>query len=395
MLDSNAASPARGGRFFCAAAQAMLFPAMPELVYPNWHVLFIHFPIGLLVVGVAVEVATMPLRRWRRGALRAAGRWMALLGALACIPAATTGIYAYRDVLAADTGVYWHELREDDGADITDPEALRLLRRHIWLASIATGGLMVWSVLAIGLSEQGRRRWYPLLLVGAAAACGTMMAGAHFGGTSVHAHGVGVADRPPKPPGDDVDLVKYVLPPVQLHLLLAGLTLSGACVALGLSIRRIGATPPPPGREMPLEPVDVELAARQLRQDKPEPRALSDLPEEPPLPAAPAGWLAAAGLALGAAAVGLWAAESLSWRSLSGLLEGPPRVYVHALSGGSIALLSILLAAASRWAPRSRILLVVLAILLAAAIAAAVWIGVLMLFDTKAGPLDGFNPPEP
>jgi len=98
---------------------------------------------------------------------------------------------------------------------------------------------------------------------------------------------------------------------------------------------------------------------------------------------------------LGAAAVGLWAAESLSWRSLSGLLEGPPRVYVHALSGGSIALLSILLAAASRWAPRSRILLVVLAILLAAAIAAAVWIGVLMLFDTKAGPLDGFNPPEP
>src|SRR5689334_6283436 len=69
-----------------------------QLVNPNLHVMMIHFPIGLLFVGTIIEILAF---MWRRSGFRAAGRWMILIGALAAIPAATTGMFAARQAMGS------------------------------------------------------------------------------------------------------------------------------------------------------------------------------------------------------------------------------------------------------------------------------------------------------
>src|SRR3954454_19920282 len=66
-----------------------------ELVNPNLHVVLVHFPLALLVAGLGVEILSV---LYRRTTLRAAGRWMILLGALAAVPPALSGAYAFADV---------------------------------------------------------------------------------------------------------------------------------------------------------------------------------------------------------------------------------------------------------------------------------------------------------
>src|SRR5262245_22228828 len=68
-----------------------------QLVNPDLHVILIHFPIAMLFVGAAIELLA-PLF-WRRSSFRAAGRWMILVGALAAIPAVTTGLFAARHAM--------------------------------------------------------------------------------------------------------------------------------------------------------------------------------------------------------------------------------------------------------------------------------------------------------
>src|SRR5687768_10037846 len=68
-----------------------------ELVNPNFHVILIHFPIGLLLTGTLIELFSF--LGWRRSGFRIAGRWMILLGALLAIPTAFAGIYALSDVV--------------------------------------------------------------------------------------------------------------------------------------------------------------------------------------------------------------------------------------------------------------------------------------------------------
>ena len=65
---------------------------MPDQTF-NWSIQIftscsIHFPIAMLFVGTAIELLAF---MWRGSGFRAAGRWMILIGALASIPAATTG----------------------------------------------------------------------------------------------------------------------------------------------------------------------------------------------------------------------------------------------------------------------------------------------------------------
>src|SRR3954471_1276956 len=71
--------------------------AVREYITPNWHAVLIHAPLGLLSVGIAMEVLGLFL--WRKSAARMAARWMILLGAITAVPAVTSGIYAYRDVI--------------------------------------------------------------------------------------------------------------------------------------------------------------------------------------------------------------------------------------------------------------------------------------------------------
>ena len=67
-----------------------------DFIHPNYHVLLLHVPIGLLIVGFLGEL--IALVRPHHG-LRAAARWMVVVGALMALPTALAGVYALRDVL--------------------------------------------------------------------------------------------------------------------------------------------------------------------------------------------------------------------------------------------------------------------------------------------------------
>ncbi|MGH7214805.1 MAG: hypothetical protein ACREIT_08575, partial [Tepidisphaeraceae bacterium] len=69
-----------------------------------------------------------------------------------------------------------------------------------------------------------------------------------------------------------------------------------------------------------------------------------------------------------------------------------PRRLSHVGVGGGIVLTSLILAGLSRWAPRSTLSLALFSTLLIALIAAQVWVGVLMMYDTAQGSVTGFNP---
>jgi hypothetical protein len=72
---------------------------------------------------------------------------------------------------------------------------------------------------------------------------------------------------------------------------------------------------------------------------------------------------------------------------------GMTRHFTHAIAGGAIVVLPIVLALLAWFAPRKRIVLSLVTFCLIAAIAAQVWLGVLLLFDTPDGPVTHFNPP--
>lgn len=161
-----------------------------EFINPNWHIILIHYPLALVVVGFLIELFSF---LWRRSGFRVAGRWMILLGALSMIPAAFSGIYAFADAAkmnnpAAD-GI-WAEIAAQTPLRATG--AWDQLVRHTWLQSIATV-LLVASVVAwIGCSDLWRKRLHLPLLIVLAGGVGLMAAGAWFSGEAVYRHGAAV-----------------------------------------------------------------------------------------------------------------------------------------------------------------------------------------------------------
>src|SRR3954462_2329712 len=101
-----------------------------ELVNPNLHVVLVHFPLALLVAGLGVEVLSL---LYRHTTLRAAGRWMILLGALAAVPTAVSGAYAFADVArrSMPTGervdVPWYRVLRDTRVHSPAPGSTSLL----------------------------------------------------------------------------------------------------------------------------------------------------------------------------------------------------------------------------------------------------------------------------
>src|SRR5262249_18135378 len=64
-------------------------------IAPNWHVILIHFPLGLFTLGMVMEIILGVLGH--RGSARTAARWLVVLGALSSLPAAYAGLYAMSD----------------------------------------------------------------------------------------------------------------------------------------------------------------------------------------------------------------------------------------------------------------------------------------------------------
>jgi uncharacterized membrane protein len=207
--------------------------------------------------------------------------------------------------------------------------------------------------------------------------------------------------------------IQYYVPPLQTHLVLAGSTVAIALAALGLSIRKITQEPPVtqvdhiaaalggPATLIGGEADDFGGAggAEHL------PPAASADPIDVAAPRVPASrfWLLATLLGLATAACGAWVLANLCktwsakdlWQFVADRDQNGgamiTRRLAHVIAGVSITVIPIFLAGLARWTPRQKWLLTIFTVLLVAAIAAQVWLGVLMLYDGTQGSVRAFN----
>jgi uncharacterized membrane protein len=211
-----------------------------------------------------------------------------------------------------------------------------------------------------------------------------------------------------------LDRVEHVLPPMQIHVISAGTVVSLALAALALAIRATHAHVPVSGQgvddiaaALTSDSRDEAYLSAEARSTRARfPGIRSDVP--------PARfWMLAFLLAVLTAAGGwyllarsssgaffdyryLWAVitnpDQLPEREQNTVFGVPmTRRLAHVIVGSAIVVFTLLLAMCGRWAPRNRGLLLVFAVLLLGALAAQVWLGSLLLFDTNSGLITRFN----
>jgi uncharacterized membrane protein len=405
-----------------------------ELVNPNLHVVLVHFPIALLVLGTLIEVFSF--LGWRASGFRVAGRWMVLLGALLAIPTALSGVYALADVAhagnpAADEATWNKTLASSPVAQ--DHQAWDMLQRHAYVNAGVTALLVFVVVVWLSGSDEWRRKMHLPLTILLVIGVGGAGYAAWYGGESVYRHGVGVregqamvtsVDAIEQPTTtisssatapttstsettrDHEELkgkIERALPPMQMHVILAGFTVALAMAAIGLSLRAANVA-----RAVVVEPVDelsdlaVSYGATPVRPGRPDAlvggTARVDVVGHSRVPSA-RFWLLAALFALLTASLGWWLVVDQEGVNnafnLAGMwkdqIQPYPRRMFHAIAGVSILLLSLLLAIIASTAPRARGLIFLISLLLIVAVAAQVWLGILMLWDTHEGRVQEFN----
>jgi hypothetical protein len=218
----------------------------------------------------------------------------------------------------------------------------------------------------------------------------------------------------------------YVGPPLQVHVLLAGITVAIALGALGASLRRLSTLTPETG---PLTPAEAALEAEETEaalaannaslerrpvtgQDIDLVRTLNpDLTvtagSTPCIPAARLWLLVFLGVLLTAAAGIYFLAAPATfggdnttlntpvlWGAIIDKAQNPDapltRRLAHVIGGAALLLLPLLLAIFARWS-RSKLVLGLTSLLLIAVVAGQVWIGILLLYDTNVGKINHFN----
>lgn len=441
-----------------------------ELVNPNFHVILIHFPVGLLLTGTLIELFSF--LGWRRSGFRIAGRWMILLGALLAIPTAFAGLYALSDVVRmqnpSSLDSTWSQTLAASPV-VADPQGWAMLQRHAFL----NGGIVVLLGLVVVVwlsgSDEWRRKVHLPLMVLLLAGVGAMVVSAWYGGEMVYRRGIGVmegramaavppeqapgggsavervletpttnpaalspstaaapgaprtaetvtperdafADHPAAEAQTDIKRdLERVLPPLQVHVVLAGFAVSAALASLGLSLRAANTA-----NAVLVQPADelsdlaAAYGARPVRpRVGPEPDAFEDVSggtarvdvvDRSRVPSA-RFWLLTALLAVATAAYGWWVlvrSESVQnmW-DFAGLwnhhIKVSDRRMVHVIGAAAIVLLPLILALLARFAPRKRGIIFGLSLLLIAAVALQVWLGILLMWDTPDGALTGFK----
>lgn len=351
------------------------------LIHPNWHVVLIHLPLGLLAAGILIELFSF---LWKRSSVRMAGRWMILLGALGTLPAMTTGVYALYDVVHQSGGASaagWQELVK---ASHWGPEHWFHMRMHIWLMSCAAGLFLLGALAWAGCSNAARQslRW-PMLLLMLVALAGTV-AGGWFGQEAVYVLGVGAEPRTTAAamPTTNPFSMPIKVDPVQVHLLFIGLALFVATGAAAMTLRRWA---------------DESALGEALLSLKPQATESDTAPAgEIVAPLFPARfWLVAAILSLLAGAAGLWTTEGLHWwlpetralfqKAITGvgrqeLTADQTRLLLHVLLALVIVILPLIAAMVTRFSRRLKWLTAICMLLLATAVGGQVWTGAQMLF---------------
>ncbi len=151
---------------------------MIEIV-PNWHPVWVHFPIALLSVAVLLFLlATLLRRRPLAENATTVARWNLVLGGLFLVPALITGYLAWGSVEHDSAG---HEA----------------MKRHLWSAWITTGVFIV--ALALAWLDRHRRDGASIALrVVLVVGLGAISVTGYLGAENVYRHGIGV-ERLPDP----------------------------------------------------------------------------------------------------------------------------------------------------------------------------------------------------
>jgi uncharacterized membrane protein len=389
-----------------------------QFISPNWHPLLIHYPLGFLSAGIAIEMLSF---LWPRGSFRTAGRWMILLGALASMPALAAGIYAYRIVVGGGAAeprmVPWHQAVAQSSLTASQ---WHFLAYHVWLNSIGVVVVVAAVAVWVAATDAWRRTLYWPTLLALVCGMGLFAAGSWFGGEAVYRLGMAVElqaagtaaapatdDTGHTPPGahqTQLQGVKWVLPPLELHVVLAGVVLAIMLGALALSIRHLE---PAEARAETLELVDAagpspgspETAAQETVDPIP-----ATVPMEPPLPppithpSAGRFWILVCVAALITGIAGLWsAAGAFTSQRISqnvAELKSAPRFFIHAILATALILLPLIVAALARWGRRRRGITFAFLVLALLAIGFQFWLGIAMFYDGHKGPIIGFNAPS-
>jgi len=377
---------------------------------PNYHVILIHYPLGVFVLGVILETLSF---MWRRSSIRLAARWMILLGALLMLPAATSGIFALHDV-------------QRQSADGMPMERAAFLSRHVWVMGSATILALLCAVVGLGASNRMRERLRYILLGGLLATVGMLVYGAWFGGETIYRQGTSVSLigyeagesqptdfkpvlRIPAEPKIDFSTPKkkystivnyYMGGALQGHIIMAGLAFAVAMGALGLSMRRRATI-------HAAEAADLEALTQETGSiANPPPRRVTDDvtvvrtlnpgmqvdPDESRLPVARFWLLAAVVFAL-VAVGGYWVMAGRDFFSpdafktdfVENLKKDQIRHFVHIILGGALVVLALLFAVTAMSLPRRATPLMIFGTLLVLVIAAQVWIGITLTFDQTDG----------
>lgn len=367
-----------------------------QFISPNWHVLFIHYPIAFLSAGIVIEILTL---LWPRGLLRAAGRWMLLLGALLTLPALMAGVYAFRQTVEPSAAqphlIPWHEVVSHSR---WNDDQWHFMRWHILLNSIATAAVVIAVTLWVAATDAWRRKLYLPVLLLLIGGMGAFSVGAWFGGESIYRYGTAVALPPGGYSGRHGTMgLAWYLPPLELHIVLAGILVAIAVGALGLTLRRLE---PPAAATEPGE----EIGPRDdmIEQTVPPASPASGAPLPPGAYVvrdlfAGRFWLIALIAALCTVVAGLWsvvhvfAAETLK-ENLQMLKEPDHRrLLLHVIFGVLLVVLTLLLAIFARWGRRSRRTTGGLILLLLLVTAFQLWLGIAMLYDGHEGPIFRFT----
>jgi plastocyanin len=338
-----------------------------DVISPNYHVLLLHFPIALLVAGLVGEIIGWA---WPRHGLRAAARWMVVLGALLAVPAVYSGIYAFRDVLVKGDRIVvamnWPRVVE--AADWPRGQ-WHFMTRHIQYNAAAAAAFVLVAVgwLASGRSWSDRLPWWLVVLL--LAGVGLMTVGAWFGGEGVYRYGTGVDDSQAGVSG-----WRHYLPPLQWHVVGAGFVATFVLLCLGLLMRR---------------------AYEQRRAGG---QGTSGEVESPAAPATNthALWAMVPALVAGLVVVAFGALSV--WPEVSGeaigqnltLLAESLRLILHVIVGLGIVVLLVVVAWRT-WRASPQRLTIALAGVLLALLAMQTYLGVLMLYDSHHGSLFGFS----
>ncbi|HTW93143.1 MAG TPA: hypothetical protein VMD30_00010 [Tepidisphaeraceae bacterium] len=398
-----------------------------RLINPNYHVILVHFPLALLSLGLLIEIFSF---LWRGSSARVAGRWMILLGALLTIPAVTSGMYAKANVLQNMNGGSgnWVDVRSGAGLSA---EQWKLLNGHVLWESIACIIAVVAVILWMGGTDRWRRKFYFPALLLLILAMAIMTVGSYNAGEMIYSTQFAtmgekdaasqyldlhqqLADA--KKSGNIIDqhtlYLDYYVDPLQVHVIIAGFLFAMAAGALGMSLRKVAlaeeesrtqiaalkaAPPVPAGAAAPsgLPPSQQASIRQAMLNSAPSPA--------PPRPAASRFWLVVALLALLALASGWFQIEydhsdynflnftAIFKDQILPIARNHFRMIAHLCFGGSLLILALALAAVSR--TRSRTAVWLLGLLMIAAVAAQIWVGILMLYDTDTGPITHFNPP--